>query len=115
MLRRNLVSRTSRTAKYDRNLELAARHVEHLSSGVDYLVGSQNREIEGHKLHDRPEPDHGGANAEPCKSQFRYGRIDYAFVAKLGQKAFRNLVRSLIGRNLFAHKKNVFIAQHLFP
>src|SRR6266550_7424290 len=108
MLRRNLESRPSGSAKYDRNLELASRHVEHLGGGIDYLIGGENRKIEGHKFYDRTESDHGGAHSQTCKSQLRYRRIDYAFVAELGQKAFRNLVRSLIGRNLFAHQKNVF-------
>src|SRR5688572_16736709 len=115
MLRRNLESRTARPAKHDGNLELPARHIKHLGSRVDYLVGGKNREIESHELNDRTEPGHCSANAQAGKSEFRYGGIDDSFITKLGQKAFRNLVCSLIGGDFLAHQENVFVAQHLFP
>ena len=83
MLRANLKSRTTRTTKYDRNLKLAAGHVEHLRSGVDDLVGGEDRKVEGHELDDRSQPNHRGADTQAGKTQFGDWSIDDTLVAEL--------------------------------
>src|SRR5947207_15884423 len=107
MLRRNLVSRAARTAKDNRNLELAGRHIKHFGRGVNDLIGGQDREIECHELDNRTQADHRRAYTQTGKTKFSDRRVNNPLGTVFLQESTRYLVRALIFRELFTREKHV--------
>ena len=109
-----LVRRTVRSAKCDRDIELAAGHREHVRSVVYDLVEGDKRETERHEFDDRPQPDHRGANAHAGKTVFTDGRVDDPFGPETLQQALAHFVSPVVFSDLFTHQKDVRIARQLF-
>ena len=85
MRRAELMRRSVRSPKCDRDIELAARHHEHVGRVVDHLVERDERKAKRHELNDRPQADHRRANAESGKTILADRRVDNAF----GTEAFK--------------------------
>src|SRR5579864_7906352 len=96
MLRRDTRGDAVGTAEDDRRMHLAARHVARLGRRVDQLVHRLHREIERHKLDDRPEAAEGGADAKAGETLLGDRRIDDAPRAELLQEALADLVGALV-------------------
>ena len=104
--------RSVRSAKDDRDLHLAARHVWRLRRRIDELVHCLHGEIERHELDDRLEASERGADAEPRKTVLGDRRVDDAPRAEFLQQALGHLVGALIFGDLLADDEHVRIAAH---
>ena len=113
MLRRQLQRGTVRTAEDDRHLVLTTGHVEHLRGGVHDLIERQEREVPGHELDHRPEPDHRSADADAGEPELGDRRVDDTHLAELLQESLGDLVRALIDGDFLTHEKDAVIALHL--
>jgi hypothetical protein len=113
VLRAKLVAGATRSAHHHGNVELTARHVEHLGGAVHNLVKRQHGEIEGHHLHDRPQAGHGRAHAEAGKSQLRDGGVQHPHGPEFIQHAFADLVGTVVKAHFLAHQHDGFVAAHL--
>src|SRR5947209_1777846 len=114
MLRRDLISRTIRTAENDGHLKLPARHIEHLRGVIDDLIGREDREVPRHEFDHRPQPSHRRSDTDSRKPKLSYGRIDNALVAKLLPQTARDLVRAVVLGDLLAHDEDVLVSQNFF-
>ena len=63
-----LVCGSVRAAKRDGNIELPARHREHIGRVVHDLIEGYERKTERHELNDRPQADHRRADSQACES-----------------------------------------------
>src|SRR5713226_334634 len=66
MLRRQLVAGAAWHADHHRHLGLAAEHVADLGRVVDDLVVCDEREVDGHHLHDRAQAKHRRTDGHRC-------------------------------------------------
>ena len=113
VLRRDLHGRAARAAEHDRHRELPGRHLVDLRRVVDDLIDRDEREVEGHELDDRTQPDHGRADADAGEAHLRDRRVDHAPLREVLQQALRHLVRALVVPDLLAHEEDVVVAIHL--
>src|SRR6266404_2619222 len=74
-----LMRRTIRTPKCNRDIELPARHHEHVRRVIDDLIERYERETKRHELNDRSQADHCRADTKTGKSVLADGRVDDAF------------------------------------
>src|SRR5690606_28360334 len=74
MLGADLPRRGVGGAEDDGHRELPARHLSNLRRAVENLVEGNGGEVPGHKLDDRPQPDHRGTDAGARESRFGDGR-----------------------------------------
>ena len=74
-----LMRRAIRSPEGDRDIELPAAHCQHIGRIVHHLIKGDEREAKGHKLDDRAQSHHSGADPKPSKSIFRDGRVDNSF------------------------------------
>src|SRR5437762_4949596 len=109
-----LMRRSVRPAKRDRNIKLAARHRVHVRGVVNDLVKCYERKAERHEFNDRPQSNHGRADSEASKSVLTDWSIDDSPWAKALKQAVADFVRALVFCDLFAHQENVRIALELF-
>ena len=114
MGRAELMRRPVRSAKSDRDIELAARHREHVGRVVHHLIERDERKTEGHEFDDRPQPDHGGADAHAGKTIFADRRVDDALRAEAFEQALADFVGAVVFGDFFAHQENVRIALQFF-
>jgi hypothetical protein len=108
-----LMRRSARAAHHDGDRVLPARHVVHLRGRIHDLIERQQREVERHHLHDRPQADHGRADAHAGEARLRDRRVDDALGAELLQKALRHLVGALVEPDLLADDEHARVAVHL--
>ena len=108
-----LQRRAVRAAEDDRDVELAARHVEHLRRGVHDLVEREQREVPRHELDDRPQPDHRRADADAGEAELGDRRVDDAHLAELLEQPLRDLVGALVDGDFLAHEEDAVVALHL--
>src|SRR6266404_6676067 len=104
------MSWTIRSTKGDRDIKLTTRHGEHIRGVVHHLIERHKRKAERHELDDRPQSDHGRADAESGKTILADRRIDDPLRTEAFEQTLRNLVSTVVFRNLLAHKKDVGIA-----
>src|SRR6266487_1431152 len=104
------MGRAVRSPKSDRNVELSARHREHVGRVVYNLIESDERETEGHELDNRAQADHGRADAESGKTVFTNRGVDDAPRAEALEQALAHFVSAVVFRDFFAHQKHVRIA-----
>ena len=102
-----------RAAEHDRDVELPAAHLEDLGGVVDDLIDRDQREVEGHELDDRPQPDHRGADADAGEPHLGDRRVDDAALAEALEQALGDLVRAVVVADLLAHDEHVGVAVHL--
>ena len=107
VLRAELCGRAARAAEHDRQLELPARHLPDLGRVVDDLIDRDEREVQGHELDDRPQPDHRRADADAGEAALGDRRVDDALLAELLQQALRHLVGAVVVADLLAHEEDV--------
>src|SRR5690606_31620968 len=97
----------------DRDVELAAAHLQDLRGRIDDLVRSKHREVPGHELHDGAQAVHGRAHGDAREAELGNGRVDHALGAELVQHALAHLVGAVVFRHLLAHEEDVGITAHL--
>ena len=114
MSRAELMCRAVWSAKRDRDIELPARHREHIRRVVHDLIECDQRKTERHEFDDRPQPDHGRADAQAGKSVLADWSVDDAFRPEALKQALAHLVSAVVFRDFFAHQKNVRIALQFF-
>src|SRR5215212_2721909 len=110
MRRAELMRRSIRPAKRDRNVKLAARHGVHVRSVVHDLVKRDQRKAERHEFNDRSQANHGRADSQASKSVLADWSIDDSSWAKAFQQSVTDFVRALVFCDLFAHQEHVWIA-----
>src|SRR5436853_1292900 len=103
MRRTELMRRSVRPTKRDRNIKLAARHRVHVRSVVHDLVECYERKAEGHEFNDWPQANHGRANSQPGKSVLTDWGIDDSPWTKALKQAMTDFVGALVFCDLFAH------------
>ena len=114
VLRRELQRGAVRAAEHDRDVVLAARHVEQLRGRVEHLVEREQREVPGHELDDRAQADHRRADADAGEPELGDRRVDDAHLAEFLEQAFRDLVCALIDGDFLAHEEDAVVALHFF-
>ena len=114
VLRRQLQRGAVGTAKHDRDVELAARHVEHLRRGIEHLVEREHGEVPRHELDDRTQADHRRADAHAGESELGDRRVDDAHLAEFLEQSLRYLVRALVDGDFLSHEEDAVVALHLF-
>ena len=102
-----------RATEHDRAAHLAAGHVQRLGRGVDDLVDRLHREVEGHELDDRLQPDIAAPTPTPAKPCSVIGVSITRRAPNSCSRPWRDLVGALIFRDLFAHQEHVGVAAHL--
>ncbi len=118
MLRSELQRRTTGPPEHDGTAELPARHVPDLGRAVDYLVYCEQREVPGHHLDDRAQPNHRRAHANAGKAQFGDGSVDDSPGPEFLQQPAAHLVGAVVFGHFLAHEEDVvvplqFLAQRL--
>ena len=113
MLRGELQRGSAGSAEHRGHSDLAVRHVAHLGGRVHQLVHREQGKVPGHELDDRPEPDHGGADADAGEPQLGDRRIHHPHRAELVEQSAADLVGALIDPDLLAHEEDVGIPLHL--
>src|SRR5213080_3588133 len=91
-----LMGRTVRTTKGDGDIELPARHHEHVRSIIHYLVEGHQRETERHKLNNRSQADHCRADAKPGESVLANRGVNNTFGPKALKQSGAHFVCALI-------------------
>ena len=114
MGRAELVRRAVRAAEGDRDVELAARHGEHVRRVVHDLVEGDERKAEGHELDDRPQPDHRRADAEAGEAIFADRRVDDALRAETLEQSLADFVGAVVFGDFFAHQEDIRVALDFF-
>ena len=110
----NPACRSVWSAKNNRGLDLAARHIKLLGGGINDLVNRLHGEIKGHEFNDRLETGKRRPDPDPGKPVFGNRSVDYPLVAKFVQKPLRDLVGPLLLRHFLAHDEHVLVGAHLF-
>ena len=105
-----LVSRAVRSAKRDRDVELAARHGEHVRCVIHDLIKRNEGKTERHELDNRPQPNHGGADAQARKTVLANRGIDDALRSEAIEQALAHFVSAVVLRDFFAHEEDIWIA-----
>ena len=106
--------RTIRSAKRNGNVELPARHQEHVRRVVHHLIERYERETERHELDDRSQADHRRADPQPGETVFADRRVDDSSRPKPFQQTLADFVSAVIFGDFFAHEKNIWVALELF-
>src|SRR6266404_7944539 len=114
MRRAELVRRSVRAAKSNWNVELPARHREHVGRVVHDLIESDQRKAERHEFDDRTKSNHGCADSEPGKSVFTDRRVDDSSRSETIEQPLTDFVSAIVFRDLFAHEENIWIALQFF-
>src|SRR5688572_33314743 len=114
MLRRDLIGRSVRSSKNDRDLELPSGHIQHLRGMANDLVRGEDRKIPRHKFDHRPQSGHRSSDTDSCKSKLGDRGIDNALVPELLPEATGHFIRSIILGHLFAHDEDIFVSNDLF-
>src|SRR5436305_6369250 len=103
-----------RAAKCYGNIELSARHCEHVGRVVHHLIKRDERKTERHEFNDWPKPNHRGADTQARKSVLAdWGVDDSAWPEPLEQPV-AYLVSALIFRDLFPHQENIGVTIEFF-
>src|SRR5438128_12043396 len=105
MGRTELMRRTVRSTKRDRDVELAATHRQHVGSVVHHLIKRDERKTEGHEFDDRAQSNHGGTDTEPGKPIFGNWCVDDSLWTEAFQQTLRNFVGAVVFRHFLAHEK----------
>src|SRR5262249_10929269 len=96
MSRGELMRGSVRPAKGDRNIELTARHHEHVRRVVHDLIERDERKTPGHELNDRPQTGHGRADAQTGESVFANRRVDDSFRSEAFKQSLADFVSTVI-------------------
>ena len=98
------------SSKRDRDTELTTGHGEHVRGVVHHLIECHERKTKRHELDDRPQSDHGGADAQAGKTVLADRGIDDPLRTEALQQTLRNFVSAVVFRDLLAHEEHVGIA-----
>ena len=110
MGRAELMRRSVRSSKCDRDVELSTRHCEHIWRVVYNLVERDERKTECHKLDNRAQSDHRRSHAETGESVFTDWGVDDAPWPKALEQPLAHFVSAIVFGDLFAHKKDIRVA-----
>ena len=80
----------------------------------DHLIECDKRKTKCHELDDRPQTDHGRADAKTGKAVFADRRIDDSFRTKPFEQTLADFVSAVVFRDFFAHQKHVRVALQFF-
>ena len=100
-------------AKDDRDAELAAAHVAHVSGVVHKLVEGDVGEAEGHELDDRAQANHRRADADAGEAVLGDRGVDDPPGAELVEHPLRNFVSAVVFGHFLAHEEDALVALHL--
>ena len=114
MGRAKLVGGSIRAAECNRDIELAARHHEHVWRVVHDLIESDQRKAEGHEFDNRAQTDHGCADAESGETVFANRSVDNSLGSKSFEQPLAYFISAVIFRDFLAHQKNIRIARQFF-
>src|SRR5437016_582351 len=114
MGRTELMRRSIWTAKCNGNIELSARHREHVRRVVDDLIECDERKAEGHKFDDRSQTDHSRADSQTGESVFADRGVDNSFGTETLQQSLAHFVSAVIFGDFLAHEENVWITLQFF-
>merc|ERR1711908_115695 len=78
----------------------------------DNTLSERHAEVEGHELHNRPEPLVGSTCCEAREAGLCDGGVNHALAAKVIKESLRDLVRALVLCHLLANDKDVLITPH---
>src|SRR5436309_8221840 len=109
-----LMRRSVRSSKRDGNIELAARHREHVRRVVHHLIEGYERKAERHELNNRPQPDHRRADSEAGKPVLADWSINNPPRPKALKQALAHLVCALVFGDFLAHQENIWIPLEFF-
>src|SRR5438552_16531358 len=98
------------SSKRDRDTELTTGHGEHVRGVVHHLIECHERKTKRHELDDRPEPDHGRADAQLGKTIFADRRVNDSLGTKSFEQSLRDLISTVVLRHLRAHGGNLWIS-----
>src|SRR5690625_4423455 len=114
MGRADVDSAVRRSAKNDREIDQAARHVPDIPCVVCDLVESDKGEAPCHKFDNWTEAEHGGADTETGKAGFADRSVDHPLGAEALKEIPCDFVGALIFGNFLAHEEDLFVALHFF-
>ncbi len=115
MLRGQLRGGPARAPHHQGDVVLAARHVADLGRRVDDLVQGKDREVEGHHLDHRPQPQHRRPDPDPGEARFADRGVHDALVAEFLQQTLGDLVGPIVEADLLAHHEHARVPAHLLP
>src|SRR5207302_2921949 len=104
MGRAKLVRGSIRAAECNRDIELPARHREHVWRVVHDLIESDQRKAERHEFDDRTKSNHGRADSESGKSVFADRRVDNSSRSETIEQPLTDFVSAVVFSDLFAHE-----------
>ena len=111
MLRGQLSSGPSGHANHERNIELAARHMQDRRGVIDDLIEGKQTEIYCHDFHDRTGATHRRANARADECGLGERRVADAFGAELIEQTLAHRETAAVATDVFAHQKNALVTQ----
>ena len=85
----------------------------YFGGAIDYLVHSQQPEIDSHQFDYRLEPAHRSADARADNSQFGDRSVADAFFAVNGEQAVGDFERAAEVADLLAHDEDALVAVEL--
>src|SRR5436190_1967279 len=94
---------TVRPAKRDRDVELSARHCEHVRCVVYNLIECNQRETKRHELDYWTQPNHRGSNPHACETILTDRRIYNSMGTESFQQTLADLVSAIILCDFFSH------------
>src|ERR1700733_13774839 len=103
-----------RRANDYRYIGIAAEHEMYFGGAIDYLIHSQQPEVDSHQFDDRLEPAHRSADARADNCQFGDRSVPDAFFAVNGEQAVGDLERAAEVADLLAHDEDALVAVELF-
>src|SRR5713101_5945032 len=112
VLRRQLVAGAARHTDHHRHLGLAAEHVADLRRVVDDLVVRDQREVDGHQLHDGAQAQHRRADGGADDRLLGYRRVHDPLRTEPVEQTFGDSVGAAELADVFAHQIDGLVALH---
>src|SRR5438445_984004 len=113
VLGRKLMAGAAGHSDHQRHLRFAAEHVPDLRGVVDDLVVRDQREVDGHHLDDRSQPEHRRADGAADDHLFRDRCVDHALLAEAVQQALSDAIRAPELADVFADQVDGVVPVHL--
>ncbi len=110
MLRGELSAGAGGHADHQRDVELAARHVEDRGGVVDDLIEREQAEVDRHDLDDRSHAAERRADAGADERRFRERRVADALGPELLEQALAHGEAAAVAADVLAHEKDARIA-----
>ena len=81
---------------------------------VHHLIEGDERKTEGHELDDRPQADHGRADAHAGETVLADRRVDDPLRPEAIEQTLADFVGAVVLRDFFAHEEDIGIALEFF-